>query len=179
MTDTWIENYQNAETLNEKYGLLRDEMTKIRRRAVRSVKKQRFAPGEVWYDPNEVAQTIAELDDEVEGRLVVFAANDFGLPRAFRPTDLERDVQEEIRQELLNEKYSDKHQDLDAIRQELLAEHPAIHKAIVAEWSEDGIRYHLPEGSSPDTNFLTVRETVGLIDWTTNSYQAEDVSKTF
>lgn len=168
MTDDWIEDYRSTEDLNKKYSLLRDEMARLRNEATR---RDRF-------DRAKVAQTIQELDGQVEGQLVVFAANDFGLPVAFRPMNLDRDVQEEARQALLNHKY-DRHGDLDEIRRRLLAAHPAIHKAIIAEYSQDSIRYHLPEGSSTNTNFLTVREMVGLIDWTTNSLQKEGLTETY
>lgn len=168
MTDSWTENYRNAEDLNEKYSLLRDEMAMLRNEAG---SRDRF-------DRKEVAQTIRELDDQITGNLVVFTANDFGLPVAFRPKNLDRAVQNKIRQSLLEKKYS-QHEDLNEIRQKLLAEHPSIHKAIVAESSGDRVRYHLPEGSKTNTNFLTVREMVGLVDWTTNSCQKEGLTETF
>lgn len=41
------------------------------------------------------------------------------------------------------------------------------------------VRYHLPEGSNDTTNFITVRETVGLIDYTTNSFQSDGLSVTY
>ena len=49
---------------------------------------------------------------------------------------------------------------------------------LVAEL-DDGVRYHLPEGTSEATNFLTVRETVGLVDYTTNGAQADGLSVTY
>ena len=99
---------------------------------------------------------------------MVFVANDFGRPRAYRPQGV--DVQNEIQEAILQNKYDDTNKDLNAIRRELLAEHPTIHKAIITDHSERTIRYHLPEGSNKTTNFVTVREMVGLINYTTNSF---------
>lgn len=89
------------------------------------------------------------------------------------------DAQNNVREAILQNKYDDTNEDLNAIRRELLADHPAIHKAIVAEHSEGTIRYHLPEGSNETTNFVTVREMVGLIDYTTNSFQSDGLCETY
>lgn len=164
----WMEAYVETDNLNEKYKLLRDEMTRLRGEA----------GGGDRFDPNAVAQTIHDLAERVDGQLLVFAANDFGLPIAFRPTDATEKDQAAVRNAILEEKY-DEHQDLNEIRQALLEAHPAVHKAIVVECTEDVIRYHLPEGSNTTTNFLTVREMVGLVDYTTNSFQSDGLSRTY
>lgn len=168
MTD-WLEEYAELEDPNRKYELLREEATRLR--------GQR---DEIeFFDRDEVAKTIADLDGEVEGRLFVFVANDFGRPVAYRPEDAGFGLQDAVRRAILDGKYDATQSDLDEIRESLLQAHPEIHKAIVAEVDGTSVRYHLPEGSNQTTNFLTVREMVGLVDYTTNSDQREGLSKTY
>jgi|GEM_PF-3202221 len=165
----WIEEYTRADDPNRKYSLLRAEITRLRGRR-----------DEIeFFDSAAVAETIRRLNRTVDGDLVVFAANDFGMPRAYRPADLSRDVQDEIRRAILQHKYDDSNEQLNTIRRELLTEHPAIHKAIVAAYAPNDVSYHLPEGSNETTNFVTVREMVGLVDYTTNSFQHDGLSETY
>lgn len=168
MTD-WIEGYTETDDLNQKYKLLCREITRLRARR----------DNIEFFDPDAVRSDVRRLNDTVNGELIVFVANDFGLPRAYRPSGVEAAVQDEIRQAVLRNKYDDTNEDLDEIRRELLNEHPGIHKAVVAEYSDENIRYHLPEGSNETTNFITVREMVGLIDYTTNSFQSDGLSDTY
>lgn len=165
----WMAAYAETDDLNQRYRLLRSELSRLR--------GQRDAIE--FFDEAAVADDIRRLNESVDGNLVVFVANDFGRPRAFRPAGMDRNAQNEIRQGVLAEKYDDTNEDLDEIRRELLDAHPAIHKVIVAVHSDDGIRYHLPEGSTEPTNFITVREMVGLIDYTTNSFQRDGLSVTY
>jgi hypothetical protein len=130
------------------------------------------------FDPDEVATELRGLDETLDGDLLAFVANDFGRPVAFRPASVPRTAQEEIRHGILQQKY-DAHDDLDEIRRTLLDAFPTVHKAIIAEHREESLRYHLPEGSRETTNFLTVREMVGLVDYTTNSAQADELSQTY
>ncbi|NHN41460.1 hypothetical protein G9C85_07385 [Halorubellus sp. JP-L1] len=168
MTD-WVDAYVDATDSNRKYELLREEMTRLRGRR-NDVE---------FFDESAVVADVRRLNDDVAGDLVAFVANDFGRPRAYRPEALGLDAQDDVRQAILEDKYDDANDDLDAIRCELLDEHSGIHKAIVAEYEPDGVRYHLPEGSNDSTNFLTVREMVGLIDYTTNSFQRDGLSVTY
>jgi hypothetical protein len=101
------------------------------------------------------------------------------LPKAYRPQDLDKAVQNKIRESLLQNKYDGTNEDLNEIRRELLDKHPNIHKAIIAQNEDGEVRYHLPEGSNETTNFITVREMIGLIDYTTNSFQSNDQSVTY
>lgn len=168
MTD-WIGEYTATVDLNQKYSLLRAEITKLRGRR----------DDIQFFDSEAVRSDLRHLNETVVGDLIVFIANDFGQPRAYRPQSVAIDVQNEIRRAILQNKYDDTNEDLNAIRRELLAEHPAIHKAIVAERHEGTNRYHLPEGSNETTNFVTVREMVGLIDYTTNSFQSDGLCETY
>lgn len=168
MTD-WVEEYTETDDVNLKYDILRAEITRLRGRR----------DDIEFFDSEAVRSTLRRLNEPVAGDMVVFAANDFGRPRAYRPTGVPVDAQDEIRQAILQNKYDDTNKDLNDVRQELLTEHPAIHKAIVAEYSDENIRYHLPEGSNETTNFITVREMVGLIDYTTNSFQNDGLSETY
>ena len=168
MTD-WMAEYTGTDDFNEKYRLLRSEMARLR--------GQR---DEIeYFDEEAVRSDIRRLNETVAGDLVVFVANDFGRPRAYRPSGVEKSVQDELRQAVLQNKYDDSHEDLNEIRRGLLDDHPGIHKVIVAEHSHEDSRYHLPEGSNETTNFITVREMVGLIDYTTNSFQSNGLSYTY
>lgn len=165
----WMERYAETDDIDRKYRLLRAEMARLRGRR-----------DEIeFFDVDAVGADVRRLNETVDGDLVVFVANDFGLPRAYRPTGTPVGGQDEIRQAILRDKYDDTNEDLDEIRRELLDAHPRVHKAIVATSTEDEIKYHLPEGSNDTTNFLTVREMVGLVDYTTNSSQADGLSTTY
>lgn len=171
-TMDWMEEYADSDDLNEKYDILRSEIARLRGRR----------DDIEFFDSDAVRAHVKDLNETVAGDLVAFVANDFGRPRAYRPTDVPLDAQDEIRRAILQNKYDETNDDLNTIRQELLADHPAIHKAIVAVYSEgeeDDIRYHLPEGSNQTTNFITVREMVGLVDYTTNSFQSDGLSETY
>jgi len=165
----WLAEYEESEDANEQYGLLREELTRLRGRREESA----------FFDPDAVREDVRRLNEDVDGDLLVFLANDFGVPRAYRPEGVPVEAQDEIRQTLLSEKYDDSNEDLDAIRRELLADYPGVHKALVAVRDGDSVRYHLPEGASESTNFLTVREMVGLVDYTTNSFQRDGLSVTY
>lgn len=181
MVDDWISTYADTDDLNERYQLLRREMTRLRRALAPAIEDDEVDVTDIpeFFDPAAVAATVRDLSDTVEGALVVFAGNDFGLPIAFRPSERSVAVQDEIRQAILQRKYDDENDRLREIRDELLDRHPEIHKAIVAEYGDDEIQYFLPEGSNSTTNFVTVREMVGLVDYTTNSVQHEDLSVTY
>lgn len=165
----WMDEYADTEDLNEKYDMLRSEMARLRGRR----------EDIEFFDAAEVRADIRDLNETVAGDLIVFVANDFGRPRAYRPAGVTLDTQDDIRRAILREKYDDTNDDLNDIRQELLTEHPAIHKAIVAAYADGDVRYHLPEGSTEETNFITVREMVGLIDYTTNSFQSDGLSESY
>jgi hypothetical protein len=165
----WTDEYLGTEDPNRRYELLRAEAARLRGRR-----------DEIeYYDPGAVRDDVAESSDRVSGDLIAFVANDFGKPMAFRPEDLELAAQNDVRRAILQRKYDGTNDDLNGIRRDLLAEHPNVHKALLAAHSEEGVRYHLPEGSTGGTNFLTVREMVGLIDYTTNSFQSDGLSVTY
>lgn len=168
MTD-WIEEYTRTDDLNEKYQHLRTQQAALRARR----------DDIEFYDADAVRADVHDLNETIDGDLVAFVANDFGRPRAYRPRHLESHAQNEIRHALLQNKYATADEDLQQIRTTLLNDHPAIHKLIAAEHTDDQIHYHLPEGTTRHTNFLTVREMVGLIDYTTNSAQADDLTTTY
>ena len=168
MTD-WMGAYTDTDDVNRKYKLLRTEMTRLR--------GQR--DDIEFFDTDAVSSDIRRLSASIDGELIVFVANDFGRPRAYRPRVVEKALQNEIRGAILQNKYDDTNEDLNEIRNELLDKHPALHKVIVAEYSDQNIRYHLPEGSNETTNFITVREMVGLVDYTTNSFQSDGLSVTY
>ncbi|UPM43137.1 hypothetical protein [Halocatena salina] len=162
----WMAEYSNTDNPHERYKILRREMARLRE--TRSL-----------FDREIVAGTVRRLNERQEGELIVFVANDFGRPMAYRPEDTGIEIQDAVRQAILENKYDEGPDDLNNARQELLKEHPNVHKAIVAEINAGTIRYYLPEGSNTTTNFITVREMVGLIDYTTNSSQSDGLSITY
>ncbi|MFB6207475.1 MAG: hypothetical protein ABEJ05_13220 [Haloglomus sp.] len=164
----WMEKYAATDDLNEKYTILREELTRLRGQG-----RSEF------FDREAVTETVRDINGEVDGVLIVFVANDFGMPVAYRPEDTGFEVQDAVRRAILENKYDDSHPDLDELRQTLLERHPAVHRAIVAEIERGSVRYHLPEGSNESTNFITVREMVGLVDYTTNSQQNEVLSEMY
>lgn len=164
-----IAEYAETDDLNRKYRLLRAEITDLRGRR----------DDVEFFDEDAVGTDVRRLNESVRGELIVFAANDFGLPMAYRPSGVEKDAQDEIRRAVLQNKYDDTSEDLNEIRRELLDAHPGVHKVLAAAYSDGAVRYHLPEGSNEATNFVTVREVVGLIDYTTNSFQSEGLSRTY
>jgi hypothetical protein len=167
--DEFFEEYAAADDLNQKYRLLCAEITRLRGRR----------DDIEFFDEDAVGSDVRRFNETVEGDLIVFVANDFGRPRAYRPTGVDPAAQADIREAVLQNKYDGTNADLDDIRRELLAAHPGVHKVIVAEHADETIRYHLPEGSNETTNFITVREMVGLIDYTTNSFQSTELSCTY
>lgn len=165
----WTAEYAAADDLNRKYAMLREEITRLRGRR----------DDIDFFDVDAVRSTVRRLDESLDGDLLVFLANDFGLPQAYRPSHLPQDVQDDVRTSILEGKYDDSNEDLDEIRRELLDDHPCVHKAIVAAHDDGDVRYYLPEGSNHTTNFVTVREMVGLVDYTTHSFQADSMSQTY
>lgn len=157
--------YAEADSVNSKYRMLRREATRLRQLAER--------PDDVKFIHNPaVLDVIRECNDRVEGTLLVFAANDFGWPVALRPEGTPEQLQEDVRRELLCEKYKS-NPELDEIRKAVLETDPRIHQVLVARHDGDQIDYHLPGGWKTNTEFLTVREALGLIDYITNGHQRE------
>lgn len=150
--------------VNERYQRKRSELQELRR----TVHATAF--DEVARFPVEdLVRTLRTYHDRVTGDLLAFVANDFGMPVAFRPNRLDKPVQDRVRVEILERKYQ-QDEKLNAIR-EAIVEDVRIHKALVAAIDGDEIRYHLPGVTNGATNFITVREGVGLVDFCTNGNQ--------
>lgn len=153
---------------NEQYRECRQELRRLRRR----VGEQAF--DEVArFDETAVRDSVATHDEEIDGRLVVFVANDFGMPVAYRPSSLPIEAQNVVRERILDVKY-DRDDGLNAIRKDL-TDRTRIHKALVCSIGEESIDYHLPGAATGKTNFLTVREAVGLVDFCTNGSQTNTI----
>lgn len=165
----FLDAYSETGDLNERYGLLTDEIARLRGRR----------DDIEFFDEERVEADVRRLNERVDGDLLVFLANDYGRPRAYRPEGVSTAAQNVVRASILANKYDASNEDLNDLRRTILDEHPAVHKVLVAEYSTDSVRYHLPEGSNESTNFVTVREMVGLVDYTTNSFQADGLSVTY
>lgn len=48
-----------------------------------------------------IRRDLRRLNETVEGDLIVFVANDFGRPRAYRPQGVDKRVQNDVREALL------------------------------------------------------------------------------
>lgn len=61
----------------------------------------------------------------------------------------------------------------DRIRRTILEVDPWVHQVLVARHDGDRIDYHLPRGWRTNTEFPTVREALGLVDYIPNGHQRE------
>ncbi|MCU4743288.1 hypothetical protein [Natronoglomus mannanivorans] len=167
INDEWLDAYTTEEDVNAKYHLLRREAKRLRQHAERPA-DMKFTDDPAFLD------LVRACNERVDGTLLVFAANDFGWPVALRPTGTSKQLQADVRTELLAEKYKSS-PELDEIRRTLLDADVRVHQALVVRHSGDEIDYHLPGGWKVDTNFLTVREALGLIDYITHGHQREAI----
>lgn len=164
--DDFLSSYEQASDANERYRLLRGEAKRLRQ----------VAGNRDFRQSEDVHEILREANDGLEGSLVAFCANDFGWPVAFRPEGTDPGHQDMVRQRILEGKYADDRdlQDLQDIQRQLMQADSRIHKVLVAEVEADDARYFLPEGKNETSTFLTVREPLGLIDWTTHSRHASN-----
>lgn len=167
----FVENYAKEDDTNESYHLLREEAKVLRREA-------RDAD---FRDNDEIYDALQKWNQKVDGTLLAFLANDFGFPVAFRPEGTDAEIQDQVRQAILEGKYQPgpEHDELEVIQEELLGLDRRIHKSLVALVDEHAVDYFLPEGKNPVSTFLTVREPLGLIDWTTNARAAPGFQRTY
>lgn len=165
--EEWMTDYAAADDVNDKYRILRQEAKRLRQRAERP-EDMKFTDDPAFLD------LIRACNERVDGTLVVFAANDFGWPVALRPDGTPKQLQADVRTELLARKYESS-PELDEIRRTILEADGRVHQALVARHDGEEIDYHLPGGWKEDTNFLTVREALGLIDYITNGHQREAI----
>lgn len=170
MTDS-LTRYGDLEDADERYHLLRSEAKQLRREA----ENADFRGNEAIY------RILRDRNAEMDGVLLAFLANDFGWPVAFRPEGTEPAIQDRVRKTILEGKYRPKarHEELEAIQEELLEADKRIHKGLVAVVDSENVDYFLPEGKQDASSFLTVREPLGLIDWTTNSSAASGFQRTY
>ena len=85
--DDWTEEYAATDDPNEKYRLLRAEMTRLRGRR----------DDIEFFDADAVGSDVRRANDSFDGALIVFVANDFGRPVAYRPGNVAKAAQDEIR----------------------------------------------------------------------------------
>lgn len=167
----FVEMYGQEDDPNERYHLLREEVKVLRREA-----------GNADFRGNdEIYHALREWNQMLDGTLLAFLANDFGFPVAFRPEGTDAEIQDQVRQAILEGKYQPGpgHDELEVIQEELLGLDRRIHKCLVALVDEHAVDYFLPEGKNPSSTFLTVREPLGLIDWTTNAASAPAFQRTY
>jgi hypothetical protein len=183
--DDWLAAYADADGPNRRYRLLHEEAARLRRDAVDDVDFDDPNNDLTFTQSDEFWSALRDHADRTDGHLVVFAANDFGYPVALRPEGLPRERPDEVRRAILDGKYR-ADDTLDAARRALLDADRRVHNVLATRLDDsdsdgdgDRMTYHLPGGRRDDTNFLTVREAVGLVDYTTNSAQAEGLSRTY
>lgn len=154
----WLETYKATSDPNERYQLLRQE-----------AKRLRGAGADTRFDRNEeLLEILRRQNTELDGTLLAFLANDFGIPPAYLPDGHDREALNDVRVTILEDKYNSNRSDLNPIREELHEVDNRIHQVLVVEWWPDRVGYFLPEGKSGKPDFLTVREPLGLVDWTAN-----------
>lgn len=169
----FLSEYEAADSIHEQYILLLREQKRLRRQFHKQHgsedKDNKTHQSNASYDYNTPSfrALISDLNETLDGHLVVFTANDFGAPIAFYPDTLDDSRLQDIREYILGAKYNHA-PDLNEIRQQVRETDERIHRALIAEVTDEGVRLHNPEGRDPDTNFLTIRDYLGLVDWTIN-----------
>lgn len=147
--------------INDEYRELLQRATDLRRRA-----QEQGLRDVAMFAKGSFVRDLCRYDDDFDDHLVVFAANDFGIPVALRPSAVSIDAQNEVRERIHDQKYR-RNAELNRIREALLDEYPRVHKVLPVTYGSS-IDYHLPEATSPHTNFTSIRDALGLVDWTTN-----------
>lgn len=123
-------------------------------------------------DEEAVRSILRERQDEFDGHLLFFAANDFGQPRAFLPESLSD--QDAALQAVLNgiheRKWGARNAGLRDVRDRTFDEVRGVHKGFGAVYHDGGsVDYDIEYPTNAVYNFLTIRQVVGLVDWLANA----------
>ncbi|MDL5362304.1 hypothetical protein [Halalkalicoccus sp. NIPERK01] len=123
-------------------------------------------------DEDGVRTVLEERAADFEGRLLFFAASDFGQPRVFLPADLSDPdaVLQSVLDRIHAEKWSPEHDGLRDVRRQVFEEVAGIHQGLPALYHGSGeAEYDLAGPWDGVYNFVTIRQVVGLVDWVTNA----------
>lgn len=128
------------------------------------------------YAPTIDIDTISDLlktrEKEFDGRLVFFAASDFGRPVVFLPANFNNtDTRLNTVLDTIHEqKWQAENKQLRSVRHQVFDEVDGIHQGLAAVCYDDGsVEYDIVYGWHGVYNFLTIRQVVGLVDWVTNA----------
>ncbi|WP_435332968.1 hypothetical protein [Haloarchaeobius sp. TZWWS8] len=165
--------------LNDRYLESLAEQAAMRRD---SIARLRESDEESTLDVDAIAAVCRTRSQEFDGHLVFFGASDFGHPEAFVPaavdgSALKRRVLDGLHEE--SGKWQGTDEELRAVRDAYFEAAPNLHKGLAVLVTEDGVRYDLEGGVAETNNFVTIRQVAGLVDWLTNSYQAERLTTTY
>ncbi|MFC6903833.1 hypothetical protein [Halalkalicoccus tibetensis] len=121
-----------------------------------------------------IRSVLGDRNGEFDGHLVFFAASDFGEPRVFLPAGLSN--RDEALQAILDRVHEQKWRARDSglrdVRSQLFDEVPGIHQGLAALYRENGsAAYDIDFPWDGAYNFVTIRQAVGLVDWTTNAQE--------
>ena len=119
-------------------------------------------------DEDGVRSVLDENDQRFDGRLIGFAANDFGQPRVFLPesvSDQDATLQAVV-DAVHEEKWRARNSALRDVRNEVVTDVQGVHQCLCAALRDDGSAdYDIDFPSNATYNFLTIRQVIGLVDW--------------
>lgn len=170
---------EDVAALDDRYVETLRKQADLRRRGYETLEENgEFPP----LDVDAIAGVCRERADGFDGRLLFFGASDFGHPAVFVPrgTDARADkvaVLDELHAE--SGKWQGTHEALRTVRTAVLEADPHLHKGFAALVSDGDVAYDLDAGTSDEYNFVTIRQVVGLVDWLTNSFQADALTTAY
>lgn len=162
--------------LNDRYRETLREQADLRGRGYGTLEDEDAFPP---LDTDAISEVCREHAGRYDGRLLFFGASDFGYPAAFVPGDGAASGDRADGAAVLDRlhdadgKWQGSHEGLREVRDAAFAADPGLHKGFAALVSDDGVEYDLERGVDEAYNFVTIRQVVGLVDWLTNSFQAD------
>lgn len=162
--------------LNDRYRETLGEQADLRRRGYELLEAEDAFPP---LDTDALSAVCRNHAARFDGRLLLFGASDFGHPAAFVPDRGAETIEGADRAAVLDGlheeagKWQGSHDGLRELREAAFAADPNLHKGFAAHVTDDGVEYDLEGGVDEAYNFVTIRQVVGLVDWLTNSFQAD------
>ncbi|WP_435358532.1 hypothetical protein [Haloarchaeobius sp. DFWS5] len=170
---------QSITALNDRYRETLSEQADLRRRGFETLQDaDEFPP----LDVDAIAAVCRTHASEFDGHLLFFGASDFGHPAAFVPTAVDATaVKQRVLDGLHEEagKWQGMHDELRAVKTACFDAEPNLHKGLAVLVTDDGVTYDVESGVAESNNFVTIRQVAGLLDWLTNSYQADRLTTVY